>query len=165
MWEIFFFKNHAKNEVGRLIPDLFLFFEEPLCKVKASGQHLLVLIYFSRPQLGHTITFQTVDPEICLVPVFYKRSLPPHFVYDFSRKMFLMLCFINRPNFIIWLSLLLVLLGNMCIVIQSRLAMVWNSHFVIFSFRASSFSEEIFWNQLTIHSPEYHNIMSTKCKH
>ena len=39
-------------------------------KIKASGQHL-VLIYFSRPRLGHTIktkfTFQTVDPEICSI--------------------------------------------------------------------------------------------------
>ena len=26
---------------------------------------------------------------------------PPHFVYDFSRKMFLMLYSINRPNFIV----------------------------------------------------------------
>ena len=25
--EIFFFKNYAKNEAGRLVPDLFLFFE------------------------------------------------------------------------------------------------------------------------------------------
>ena len=24
--EIFFFKNHAENEVGRLVPSLFLFF-------------------------------------------------------------------------------------------------------------------------------------------
>ena len=26
--KIFFFKNHAKNEKGRLVPDLFLFFEK-----------------------------------------------------------------------------------------------------------------------------------------
>ena len=26
--EIFFFKNYAENETGRLIPDLFLFFEK-----------------------------------------------------------------------------------------------------------------------------------------
>ena len=32
---------------------------------------------------------------------------PPHFLYNFSRKMFLMLCSINWPNIIIWLSLLL----------------------------------------------------------
>ena len=42
---------------------------------------------------------------------------PPHFVYDFSRKMFLMLHSIYCPNFIIWLPLLLRLLGNMCITI------------------------------------------------
>ena len=45
-------------------------------------------------------------------------------------------------------------------------ARVWNTHFIIFSFPArDSFPEEIFWSQLSIHSPEYHNIMSTKCKH
>ena len=26
--EIFFFKNYAENETGRLVPDLFLFFEK-----------------------------------------------------------------------------------------------------------------------------------------
>ena len=29
---------------------------------------------------------------------------PPHFPYDFSRKMFLILYSINRPNFKVWLS-------------------------------------------------------------
>ena len=38
-----------------------------------------------------------------------------HFVYDSSRKMFLMLYSINWPNFISWLSLLLAILANMCI--------------------------------------------------
>ena len=42
---------------------------------------------------------------------------PPHFVYDFSRKIFLMLYSINWPNFIVWLSLLLHILGNMGIAI------------------------------------------------
>ena len=37
---------------------------------------------------------------------------PPHFVYDFSRKMFLMLYYINWPNFIVRFSLLLETLGN-----------------------------------------------------
>ena len=32
---------------------------------------------------------------------------PPHFVYDFSRKMFLMLYSINRPNFIVLMPLLI----------------------------------------------------------
>ena len=32
-----FFKNHAENEAGRLVPDHFLFFKKALYKVKASG--------------------------------------------------------------------------------------------------------------------------------
>ena len=42
---------------------------------------------------------------------------PQHFVYEFLRKMFHMLCSINWPNFIVWLSLLAEILGNMCITI------------------------------------------------
>ena len=42
---------------------------------------------------------------------------PPHFVYDFSRKMFLMLHSINWPNLIVWLPLLLEIFDNMCITI------------------------------------------------
>ena len=37
----------------------------------------------------------------------------PHFVYDFSRKMFLILYSINWPN----VTVLLEILGNMCIAI------------------------------------------------
>ena len=52
-------------------------------------------------------------------------------------------------------------------LIQSRsIARVWNTHFIIFSFRArDSFPAGIFWRQLTIHSSEYHNIMGTRCEH
>ena len=42
---------------------------------------------------------------------------PPHFMYDFSKKMFLILHSINWPSFIVWLSLLLEIWGNMCIKI------------------------------------------------
>ena len=35
-----FVRKHTKNEVGRLGPDLFLFFKKALYKVKASGPHL-----------------------------------------------------------------------------------------------------------------------------
>ena len=34
---IFFFENHAKNEAGRLVPDLLLLFRKALYEVKASG--------------------------------------------------------------------------------------------------------------------------------
>ena len=42
---------------------------------------------------------------------------PAYFVYDFSTKMFFILCSINWPSFIAWLLLLLEILGNMYIAI------------------------------------------------
>ena len=59
----------------------------------------IILVYFGKPPLGHTIktnfiAFQTVNPSL------------PHFVFDFSRKMFLILYSIKLPNFIVWLLLL-----------------------------------------------------------
>ena len=55
---------------------------------------------------------------------FLEKSLglvsSPYFVYDFSRKMFLMLYSINWPNFTVWLSLLLEILDNMCIALVSE---------------------------------------------
>ena len=51
---------------------------------------------------------------------FLKKGLgivfTPLFVFDFSRKVFLVLHF-SWPNFIAWLPLLLEILFNMCIVI------------------------------------------------
>ena len=43
---------------------------------------------------------------------------PPHFVKDFSRKMFLKLYSLNWPDFTLWLSLLLEILNNICIAIS-----------------------------------------------
>ena len=42
---IFFFKNHAENEAGTMVPDLFLFFKEALHEVKASGLQLSFNIF------------------------------------------------------------------------------------------------------------------------
>ena len=39
-YKIFSFKNHAENEAGRLVPDIFLCFRKALYKVKASGLQL-----------------------------------------------------------------------------------------------------------------------------
>ena len=56
---------------------------------------------FDSPQLGHAIKtkLQTVNPGICSIVIFLEKNLglfsPPHFVLDFSRKMFLMLFSIN----------------------------------------------------------------------
>ena len=42
---------------------------------------------------------------------------PPHFVYHFPRKMFIILYSINWPNFIVSLPLLLEILSNICTAI------------------------------------------------
>ena len=36
----FFFKTHAENNAGRLVPDLFLFFKKTLLEVNASDLQL-----------------------------------------------------------------------------------------------------------------------------
>ena len=41
----FFFKNHAENEVRKLIPDLVLFFKKALYEVKASRLQLSLNIF------------------------------------------------------------------------------------------------------------------------
>ena len=48
MREIFFFKNHAENKAGELVPDL-LFFKKALHEVKTSRTN------FCSPRLEHTI--------------------------------------------------------------------------------------------------------------
>ena len=41
----FCFENHAENEAGRLVPELFLFYRKALCEVKASGLQLSFNIF------------------------------------------------------------------------------------------------------------------------
>ena len=55
--EIFFFKNHAQNETGRLVPDLFLFFKKALYEVNASGLKL------SFNQFRQSSTWQTIKTK------------------------------------------------------------------------------------------------------
>ena len=69
----------------------------------------LVLMYFYSSQLGiKTLDYRSRD---MLNFDFLEKSLEivslPHFVYDFSRKMFLTSYSVNWSNFIIWFSLLL----------------------------------------------------------
>ena len=65
------------------------------------------LVYSSRD----IFNFDVLEKDLGIV-------FPPHFVYDFSTEMFLMLYSINWPNFIVWLPLVLEILGNMCIAID-----------------------------------------------
>ena len=75
------------------------------------------------------VTFETDDAVLYSILIFLWKGLacpslshleiasPPHFMYTISRKTFFMLYAINWPNFIAWLSLVLEILCNVCIVI------------------------------------------------
>ena len=59
--------------------------------------------------------FRKWSENICMIWVC--MSCNPHFMYDLSEKLFLMLYFINWLNAIVWLSLVLEILCNMYIKI------------------------------------------------
>ena len=84
----------------------------------------LVSIYFDSNQFGHkSKLYKTLD--------YWSRNMlnfdtlekclgilsPPYFVYDFSRKLFLMLYSTKCSDFLFWLPLLLERLSNICIAI------------------------------------------------
>ena len=85
---------------------------------------ILVLIYLIVLNLGHNKNklHKTLDywSKDMFNFDFFKKSLGkfslPHFVYDISRKMFPMPYSLNWPSSIVWLTLLLDILGNKCIV-------------------------------------------------
>ena len=118
---MFFFKIHRENEAWRLLPDHFLFFKKDLCEVKASGLQLSFNIFW-KPSTWHTIKTDYWSRNVLNFD-FLENDLEivssPHFVYDFSKKMFLMLYSINWRNLIVWFLLLLEILGNICIAIVS----------------------------------------------
>ena len=122
-----YIQNSCKKDIGRLLPDLFLFFKQALYEVKAIGLHFSFDIL--HPWLEHTIksnstNFQTnlqilrsndvlnfdfSENDLGLVP-------SPHFMYNFFKKdVSHVICFC--PNFIIRFPLLLEVLGNTCIII------------------------------------------------
>ena len=85
----------------------------------------LVSIYFNTPRLGYKkrnicIKLQIINPEICSNLVFeigVEIGSLPHFLYNFSRKVFLILNSINLPNIIFCLLFHFQILANMCIII------------------------------------------------
>ena len=69
-----FFKNHAENETGRPLPDLFFFFQKAFYEIKSSGLQLNFNI-FGQASTWHTvktncIKLQTVDLEINSIIIF-----------------------------------------------------------------------------------------------
>ena len=50
---------------------------------------------------------------------------PSSFSDNFWRKTFILICSINWPSFIVWLSLFREILGNMCIAFVSQVVTSW----------------------------------------
>ena len=92
----------------------------------------LVSITFDSPQLGKQLNkvYKTLEywSRYVFNFGFLEKGLGivflPHFLYDISRKMFLMLYPINWPYFIAWLSILLEILVNIVIDIVINIAIV-----------------------------------------
>ena len=101
-----------------------LVFKIALYDVKASGLlisfniSIVLNLGYNKNKLYKTLDYWSWD---ILNFDFFEKSkgivFPPHFVYDFPRKIFLMPYSTNWPTFIVWLPLLLKILVNVCIPI------------------------------------------------
>ena len=67
---MFFFKNYARNEVGRLVLHLVLFFKKVLYELKANGLQALNLEY-NKSKLYKTLDY--FDLEMFLILIFWRR--------------------------------------------------------------------------------------------
>ena len=91
-----FLKNHTQNVLKELVPDPFMM-KSKLCIPLGQQSEMLCNLFLLHVQVE---LCQSVGKPRC-----------------WSRKIFLMLYFINWPNFIVWLRLLLEILVNISIVI------------------------------------------------
>ena len=99
---------------------LFIFLKSLIWRSAASFQYISIALHLrcnknkQYKTLGHWVedmlNFNFSEKCLGLVS-------PPYFVHNVLRKMFPMLHSIDRPNFIVWLSLLLEILDNICITI------------------------------------------------
>ena len=95
-----------------------------LYKMQKQMVMTLVLIYFGRPWFGHTIKklhniWDCWSRDMLNFYILFKGLglvFVSHFVYDSSRKTFLLYS-VNWLNFIVWLLLLLEILDNISIAI------------------------------------------------
>ena len=127
---------------------LFIFHEKHYIRSKKMFS-ALVLIYFDRYLIGHTIeinciTFQAINSHIRLIFSINGSitASPSHFVYKLSKKIFLMLHSINWENTIAWLPLLLEILGNTCIlIIYFPVSKIINLKLIFFKSRFSTWTQ------------------------
>ena len=116
--------NKIMQELRHRETNSRLLLSKALYEIKANGQHLSFDIFWksSTWTCSKNKLYKTLNccSRYMLRHNFLKKVLglvsPPCFVYDFSRKMYLMLYSVNWLNFIIWLPLLHEILGNIYIL-------------------------------------------------
>ena len=106
---------NISNETGRLVRDLFLFVKKALYKVKQVACSL-VSLYFNSPYETWRLLIQR-QTQFWFFRKVSGNSFSAIFCVWLSTKMFLKLYSITWSNFIVRVSLLLEILGNMCIAI------------------------------------------------
>ena len=112
--------------MGKLIPDAFIKKSKLSIYLDLQSEMLysLFLLYALVEVYLNIRKLRYWPLALTLCQTFFEKAKTvlelvslPHFLHDFWVKIFLTLYYVNWPNFIAWLDLLLGILGNMCIVI------------------------------------------------
>ena len=104
--------------VGRLFPDPFLK-NQDWAYLWINSLEFYTPSFYCMPSWGLLKYIETkLQACLCLIWSSFKKQKEvwmSHFLHDFWRKMFL--CYINWPNFIVWVPFLCEILGNMCVTV------------------------------------------------
>ena len=114
----FFLKNHTQNAMEKQVSDLFLK-NENWAYLWINSLKFYAVCFYCMASWGLSKYIETKLQTTCfhLILSFFLKL---HFPHNFWRKIFLLFCSINCPNFMVWLPLLCEILGNMCIGIVCK---------------------------------------------
>ena len=107
-WETFFFKNHTHNVVQKLVPDPFLK-NETWAYLWINWRKFQTVYFDCMPSWGLSKYIETRLHTTCIYLIwsFFKKQRGlglislPYFLHNFWRKIFLLICSINWPSFIV----------------------------------------------------------------
>ena len=116
-WETFFLKNHPQNVMEKLVPEPFLK-NENWAYLWINSLKFYTVCFFVVWQVEGYRNILKLSCRTCFHLILSLELVSlTHFPHDLWRKIFLLLCSINWPNFTVWLPLLCEILGNMYIAI------------------------------------------------
>ena len=124
---LFFSENRTQNVLEKLAPEPFLKDPNWVYHWKQSERlYSLFILYIQIEDHQNIVKLRCLASAFISYKVFTKikmrpgTSLPSSFSAWFLKKNIYMLYSINWPYFVVWLSLLLEIFGNMCILINAR---------------------------------------------